>query len=68
MYRKVNYGKTMTLSTIFSMMTEREFWDMFHKKHNPRYYKAKKKPKKKKTENKKTGRSKSTKRYSIFKI
>ena len=49
------------ISTVFSMMTEREFWDMFHKKHNPRYYNAKKETQKKKTENKKTSRSKSTK-------
>ena len=46
------------ISTVFSMMTERDFWDMFHKKHNPRYYHAKKKTKKKKTQNKKTSGSK----------
>ncbi len=27
---------------IISRMTEKEFWDMFHKRHNPRYYYAKK--------------------------
>ena len=48
------------MSTLFSMMTERDFWDMFHKKHNPRYYYGKKKTKKKKTQNKKTSGSKST--------
>ena len=53
---------------VIDMMTEKEFWDMFHKKHNSKYYNAKKETKKKKTKNKKTGRSKSTKRYSIFKI
>ena len=42
------------ISTVFSMMTERDFWDMFHKKHNPGYYYAKKKTKEKiKEENKK---------------
>ena len=42
------------LSTVFSMMTERDFWDMFHKKHNPRYYYGKKKTKEKiKEKNKK---------------
>ena len=56
------------ISMVIDMMTEKEFWDMFHKKHNSKYYNAKKETKKKKTKNKKTGRSKSTKRYSIFKI
>jgi hypothetical protein len=28
-------------------MTETNFWDMFNKKHNPRYYYAKKKNKEK---------------------
>jgi hypothetical protein len=59
-------GNVMALA--ISMMTEGDFWDMFNKKHNPKYYNAKKKTQKKKTKNKKTGRSKSTKRYSIFKI
>ena len=49
------------ISMVIDMMTEKEFWDMFHKKHNPKYYNAKKKTKKKKTKNKKTSRSKSTK-------
>ena len=43
------------------MMTERDFWDMFHKKHNPRYYYGKKKTKKKKTEKKKTSRTNTAK-------
>ena len=59
-------GNVMALA--IDMMTEKDFWDMFQKKHNPRYHNAKKKTQKKKTKNKKTGRSKSTKRYSIFKI
>ena len=50
------------------MMTEGDFWDMFHKKHNPRYYNAKKETKKKKTEKKKTSRTKSTKRHPVFKV
>ena len=33
-------------------MTEKDFWDKFHKKHNPEYY-AKKKTKKEKTSKKK---------------
>ena len=52
-------GSIMTLA--ISMMTEKDFWDMFHKKHNPRYHNAKKKTKEKKTENKKASRSKPTK-------
>ena len=47
-------------------MTEKEFWDMFNKKHNPGYYYGRKKAE---TENKKkTGYSKSTKRNPIFKV
>jgi len=49
------------ISMVTSMMTEKDFWDMFHKKHNPRYYHAKKKTEKKKTENKKTSRPKPAK-------
>ena len=29
--------------TVFSMKTERDFWDMFHSKHNPKYHAKKKK-------------------------
>ena len=48
------------------MMTEKEFWDMFDKKHNPRYYYDKKKAE---TENeKKTSCTKSTKRHPVFKV
>ena len=47
-------------------MTEKEFWDMFNKKHNPRYYYDKKKAETK--NQKKTGYSKSTKRNPVFKI
>ncbi len=32
---------------IISRMTEKEFWDMFHKRHNPRYYYAKKRNRRK---------------------
>ena len=52
-------GNVMALA--IEMMTEKDFWDMFHKKHNPRYYNAKKKTEKKKTENKKTSRPKPAK-------
>jgi hypothetical protein len=31
------------IGTIFSMMTETDFWDMFNKKHNSKYYAQKKK-------------------------
>ena len=42
------------ISTTFSVVTEKDFWDMFHKKHNPRYYYAKKETKEKiKKKNKK---------------
>ena len=34
------------IETVISMMTETEFWDKFHAKHNPSYYYAKKKIKK----------------------
>ncbi len=59
-------GQAFTLA--IEMMTEKDFWDKFHKKHNPRYYYASKKTKEKKTEKKKTSRSKSTERYPIFKV
>jgi len=48
------------VSTVISGMTEREFWDMFHKRHNPKYYYAKKETQKKKTQKKKTSYTKST--------
>ena len=45
-----------------SMMTEKAFWDTFHKKHNPRYFYATKKTKKKKTKSKKkSGKRRATK-------
>jgi len=31
------------IGTVFSMMTETDFWDMFNKKHNSKYYDEKKK-------------------------
>jgi hypothetical protein len=31
------------IGIVFSMMTETDFWDMFHKKHNPKYHAKKKK-------------------------
>ncbi len=49
-------------------MTEKEFWDMFHKKHNPDYYYGKN-PEEKKTEKKKNDRKRYTaKRYPVFKV
>ena len=59
-------GQAFTL--VIDMMTEKEFWDKFNKKHNPRYYYASKKTKEKKTEKKKTGNPKSTKRHPLFKV
>ena len=55
-------------SLVIDMMTEKDFWDKFNKKHNPRYYYATKKTKEKKTSKKKTSRSKSTERYPVFKV
>ena len=50
-------------------MTEKEFWDMFHKKHNPNYYYGKQKTQEKKTEKKKTDRKRYTaERYPVFKV
>ena len=31
------------IGTIISMMTETDFWDMFHSKHNSKYHAKKKK-------------------------
>ena len=59
-------GNAFTLA--ISMMTEKDFWDKFQKKHNPSYYYASKKTKEKKTSKKKTGRPKSTERYPVFKV
>ena len=48
------------------IMTEQEFWDKFHRKHNPRYYYAQKKTKEEKTEIEKKGRrTYSTKRHTF---
>tara|TARA_R100001594_G_scaffold91867_1_gene126120 strand:+ start:154 stop:336 length:183 start_codon:yes stop_codon:yes gene_type:complete len=56
-------GNAVTLA--ISMMTEKDFWDKFQKKHNPQFYE---KLKKKKTSKKKTSRAKSTKRHPVFKV
>ena len=53
------------MALAISMMTEGDFWDKFHRKHNPQFYE---KLKKKKTEKKKTSRAKSTKRHPVFKV
>ena len=60
---KMGIGNVMALA--ISMMTEEEFWDKFHKKHNPQFYE---KLKKKKTQKKKTSCSESTKRNPVFKV
>ena len=49
-------------------MTEQEFWDRFNRKHNPRYYYAKKKTKEEKTESEEKSRGAySTERYTFSK-
>ena len=50
---------------VINMMTEKEFWDMFNKKHNPGHYYGKKKAKTK--DKKKNRRSYSKRRHSVFK-
>jgi hypothetical protein len=55
----------MVQDTATSVMTEGEFWDKFHKKHNPQFYE---KLKKKKTQTEKASRPTSTKRNPIFKV
>ena len=40
------WKKKSMIGTIISMMTEKEFWDTFNKKHNPGYYYVKTKNKK----------------------
>ena len=49
---------------VISLMTEKDFWDKFNSKHNPRYYHAKKKTEKKKNKYK-VARPKG---YPIFKV
>ena len=61
-------GNVMALA--ISMMTEGDFWDKFHRKHNSQFYdKLKKsKTKEKKTEKKKTSRTNTVKRHPVFKV
>ena len=59
-------GNAFTLA--ISMMTEKDFWDKFQKKHNPGYYAKTKNKKKKTVPKKKDRRSKFTKAYPIFKV
>tara|TARA_R100000315_G_scaffold33585_1_gene13673 strand:+ start:801 stop:989 length:189 start_codon:yes stop_codon:yes gene_type:complete len=58
-------GNAMTLA--ISMMTEKDFWDKFNRKHNPQFYEKKNK-KKKTSEKKKSRRSKSDGHYPVFKV
>ncbi len=55
----------MTLA--ISMMTEKDFWDKFNRKHNPQFYEKKNK-KKKTSKKKKSRRSKSDGHYPVFKV
>ena len=57
----------MVQDTATSVMTEGEFWDKFHKKHNPGFQYGTKKIEKKITK-KKTSRPESIKRNPIFKV
>tara|TARA_Y100001963_G_scaffold147184_1_gene223137 strand:- start:741 stop:926 length:186 start_codon:yes stop_codon:yes gene_type:complete len=57
-------GNAMTLA--ISMMTEKDFWDKFNRKHNPQFYE--KKNKKKNKEKKKSSRSKTNRRHPVFKV
>ena len=59
-------GNAFTLA--ISMMTEKDFWDKFQKKHNPGYYAKTKNTQKKTIQKKKDRGSKSTKGYPIFKV
>ena len=56
-------GQALTLA--IEMMTEKDFWDKFNRKHNPQFYE---KLKKKKTEKKKTSRANTAKRHPVFKV
>ena len=57
-------GQAFTLA--IEMMTEKDFWDKFNRKHNPQFYE---KLKKKKTENKKKiYKSRTAKGHPVFKV
>ena len=58
----------MVWDLAISMMTEKDLWDMFQKKHNPEYYAKKKAKKKKAAEKKKSPGDATDKRYPIFKV
>ena len=58
----------MIWDMVINMMTEEEFWDKFNRKHNPKYYYAKKKTKEEKTESEEKSRGAySTERYTFSK-
>ena len=60
----MNIGQAFTLA--IDMMTEKDFWDKFNRKHNPQFYE---KLKKKKTENKTKDRKvRTSKRNPVFKV
>ena len=58
------WKKQSMLGTVISMMTEKEFWDTFNKKHNPNYYAKNKEEKKEQKKNKK--QKNYTFKYKIF--
>ena len=51
----------MQIEKVINIMTEKEFWDKFNKKHNPKYYYATKNKTKIKL------KSKRQRRYPLFK-
>ena len=56
------------IGTVFSMMTETDFWDMFNKKHNSKYYAKTKKQIQKSKYVFKTKINKRTGEVSVLKI
>ena len=51
------WKKQSMLGTVISMMTEKEFWDTFNKRHNTKYYDATKNKKKTKLKSKRQRRN-----------
>ena len=69
MWKVANTNGFLHLKTwkkcVTSIMTEKDFWDKFNFKHNPRYYYAKKKTKKKNEEENKKQKNHSP-QFKIF--
>ena len=58
----------MVWDMVISMMTEGEFWDKFHKKHNPGFQYGTKKIEKKITKKKTSRTTNAAKRHPVFKV